>query len=459
MSHDDAPAIDGAALAEFLSERRWFTSGKQIAGARVIEWVPLLGEPALAVVLVEVSFVGGTHSVVQLLVGTRERRDDDATIAADGQQEIYEALTAPAEVPQLVARIRASTDIEDHVTTVECRAAVGAEAFDPMPTTARTLDAQQSNTSVVLDERMILKAYRRLEPGVHPELEVLRTLEEHGFTHAPRLFGWYACHGGPIEATLGVLQEFRPDARDGWEMALELLRDEQGDRLVPRLADLGTATGVLHATLAAATDDPAFAPEEFTPQALALMCATLDEFAIDLIDGLPSDPVTEPLRRRRDDLRTAIRNASNATGLGRRIRTHGDLHLGQALWSDGQWVLIDFEGEPARPIHERRRKHSPLRDVAGLMRSVGYVAAVADREGIALPPRWESDARDAVLTGYLAAAEPSGLMPTMRATLDDLLGLYELEKAVYELQYEREYRPDWVDIPVAAILAMIDGDA
>ena len=133
-----------------------------------------------------------------------------------------------------------------------------------------------------------------------------------------------------------------------------------------------------------------------------------------------------------------------------------DLHLGQALLSDDEWHLIDFEGEPARPANERRRKRSPLRDVAGLVRSLDYaVGAARLHHDTDVPDAWLPAARTAVLDGYFAVVEPTGLLPPTSAMIDEVLGLYELEKAVYELRYELAHRPDWVAIPAAAIAALL----
>jgi trehalose synthase-fused probable maltokinase len=308
----------------------------------------------------------------------------------------------------------------------------------------------------MFDQRMILKCYRRLEAGVNPELEVLRFLDAHDFPHTPPLLGWFEHRGRLMDTTLGMLQEFRPGP-DGWELVLGALREGRGDAVLPMLVHLGAATGELHATLASERVDPAFVPEEVSPEGLALMSASLDELTAGLFTDLPDDPAVAPIAGRCDEIRDRLRIISKSRGLGRKIRVHGDLHLGQALWSGGAWSLIDFEGEPARPVNERRRKRSPLRDVAGLLRSIDYVAASARlHHGADVPEGWRGRARAAVLDGYYAVVEPTGLLPPGSAVTDEVLALYELEKAVYELRYELEHRPDWVAIPVAAIAELLD---
>jgi trehalose synthase-fused probable maltokinase len=138
------------------------------------------------------------------------------------------------------------------------------------------------------------------------------------------------------------------------------------------------------------------------------------------------------------------------------IRHHGDYHLGQVLWTGSDWVVLDFEGEPARSLAERRRKRSPLRDVAGMLRSFAYAASAATiTDGIEAPEGWEQRARDEFLSGYLPAVEAQGLLPPSQEATERLLAIYELEKAVYELRYELDNRPDWVEIPVAGIVRLL----
>ncbi len=156
---------------------------------------------------------------------------------------------------------------------------------------------------------------------------------------------------------------------------------------------------------------------------------------------------------------TPSRQALSSIGAGGRvIRTHGDYHLGQTMLTDRGWVVLDFEGEPARSLPERRLKRSPLRDVAGMLRSFSYAAAGSRiLRGVDAPEGWEDRARGVFLEGYFERAEPS-LLPPGEAPTRQLLAVFELEKAVYELRYELNNRPDWVPIPVAGILRLLDGD-
>ena len=168
-------------------------------------------------------------------------------------------------------------------------------------------------------------------------------------------------------------------------------------------------------------------------------------------------PELEPIRGRGEEVRERLRMLSNLGGPGRVIRHHGDFHLGQTLWADGDWVILDFEGEPARSLPERRRKRSPLRDVAGMLRSFAYAASAAPLlRGIEPPEDWQARAREQFLAGYRATVDQS-LVPS-GSGMERLLLVFELEKAVYELRYELNNRPDWVKIPVAGILRLLDED-
>jgi trehalose synthase-fused probable maltokinase len=212
----------------------------------------------------------------------------------------------------------------------------------------------------------------------------------------------------------------------------------------------------MHAVLGSDSDDPAFAPEETSAESLGLLTATVDEEIESIFMDLPDDnPELEPIRGRGEEVREVLRMLTNLGGTGRVIRHHGDFHLGQTLWVDGDWVLLDFEGEPARSLPERRRKRSPLRDVAGMLRSFAYAASASPLlRGIEPPAAWEERARAEFLGGYRKTIDlhlvPSG------ASMDRLLRVFELEKAVYELRYELNNRPDWVKIPVAGIVRMLE---
>jgi maltokinase len=208
--------------------------------------------------------------------------------------------------------------------------------------------------------------------------------------------------------------------------------------------------------LGSASEDPAFSPEETSSESLGLLTATVDEEIESIFLDLPDDdPELEPIRGRGEEVRERLRMLTNLGGSGRVIRHHGDFHLGQTLWADDDWVVLDFEGEPARSLPERRRKRSPLRDVAGMLRSFAYAASASPLlRGVETPVAWEERARAEFLDGYRKTIDqhlvPSG------TSMDKLLRVFELEKAVYELRYELNNRPEWVKIPVAGIVRMLE---
>jgi trehalose synthase-fused probable maltokinase len=256
-----------------------------------------------------------------------------------------------------------------------------------------------------------------------------------------------------MDATLGILQEFVA-GEDGWDRALATM-DSEPERFLDSLHRLGEVTGRMHAVLGSDSDDPAFCPEETSAESLGLLTATVDEEIESIFMDLPEgNAELEPIRGRGEEVRERLRMLTNLGGAGRVIRHHGDFHLGQTLWADDDWVVLDFEGEPARSLPERRRKRSPLRDVAGMFRSFAYAAsATALLHGTEPPVAWEERARAEFFDGYRKTVDqhlvPSG------ASMDKLLRVFELEKAVYELRYELNNRPDWVKIPVAGIVRML----
>ena len=317
------------------------------------------------------------------------------------------------------------------------------------------IGAEQSNTSLVFDSAVILKAFRRLEPGDNPELEMLRFLSARGSEH-PRPGGWYEYEGRRHDATLGVVQRFVEGGRDGWELALDELGSDP-EAFPERLTALGDVVGRMHTALGSDPSDPAFAPEEPSAEGLGIITATIDEQIEQAFLDLPRDePSVEPILGRGEEVRDRLRLLSHLGAGGRLIRHHGDLHLGQTLLADAGWIVLDFEGEPARPLRERRRKRSPLRDVAGMLRSFSYAASAAEISAASGPRRLgRARRRTAFLEGYFAAVDPS-LLPPGRAATEQLLSIFELEKAVYELRYELDNRPDWVHIPVAGILRLLE---
>jgi maltokinase len=453
--------LDDQGLREWIGVQRWYASkSRAIAGIEIVENVALREEPLLLLTLVQTRFATGTHELYQLLLtlepATRraEEKNGGAVIAVVGGCAVRDALADPPQATELLRRIRSGDDIEtpDGSFSFYCAdPEVGVADDAPV----RLMGVEQSNSSLVFDERLVLKVFRKLEPGVNPELEMLRFLTSHGFENIAPLKGWYEYEGHALSSTLGVAQTYLPDAVGGWELALDEISSAP-ETFLDRLGTLGAVTAQLHNVLASDAGDPAFSPEEPSQEALSLLTATVDEDIERIFVRLPDDERMAPIAGRGQDVRERLAARSQIGVGGRVIRTHGDYHLGQTLCTPERWVIIDFEGEPARPLPERRQKRSPVRDVASMLRSFAYVtSAVEILRGRVAPPDFELRARERFLEEYLASVDVT-LLPSGDAAIASLLSIYELEKAIYELQYELNNRPDWVVIPVAGIRRLLE---
>ena len=457
----DLSHLDGEDFRDWIVAQRWFGSkSREVAAIEIAECVVLREDsPMLSLALVEARFGEGTHETYQVPLGQRPASDgwDERVIAAAGGVTIYDALADPACGRELLHRMRSGSEETEEEGTLRFRWAESAAAGLGGTVDVRPVGVEQSNSSIVFGEALILKAFRRVEPGVNPELELLSFLSERDFPNIATLAGWYEYEGRFIDATLGILQEYLAGARDGWELALEEIGSDP-DGFLERLRDLGTVTGALHTVLGSDSSRPDFAPDEPSQEALSLLTADVDEQIERIFVDLPESEALEPIAGRGQDVREKLQALSHIGAGGRVIRTHGDFHLGQTMQSGRGWVILDFEGEPARPLPERRLKRSPLRDVAGMLRSFSYVTAGAGLlRGIGAPDGWEERARAAFLDGYFERVDPA-LLPPGEAPTRQLLSVFELEKAVYELRYELNNRPDWVAIPVAGIVRLLDAD-
>src|SRR3954465_11842326 len=457
----DISALDEGTFQEWVVAPRWFGSkAREVAHIDVAECIPLREEvPQLALALVEARFGEGTHETYQVPLGLRPAGEgwSERVIQEAGGWTVYDALADPAAGRELLHRMRSNSEFQVGQDEFIFRWAPNAGAGLGGTVDVRPVGVEQSNSSIVFGDELISKAFRKGEPGVNPELELLRFLSAHGFPHIASLAGWYEVEGRLIDATLGILQEFLLGFRDGGELALDdLVSDPEG--LLDKLGALGTVIGELHTALGSDNSDPAFSPDEPSTEALAILVADVDEQIERVFLDLPETEATAPIRGRGQDVREKLAALSHVNAGGKVIRPHGDLHLGQTMLGDRGWVVLDFEGEPARPLPERRLKRSPLRDVAGMLRSFSYVTAGAKLlRGVEAPAGWEQRARDRFLERYYEAVDGALLPPGQQAT-DQLLAVFETEKAVYELRYELKNRPDWVGIPVAGIVRLLDAE-
>lgn len=390
--------------AELLRTRRWFRAkARRVREVEERDRVEVGGAPLC---LWEARFEDG-GAEVYLVAGEQDALD-------------------PAP---LLRAIESGLRVEGERGAFVFRAARGFAGGPPLEV-ARPVGGEQSNSSFALDRRFFLKIFRRLEAGPSPELEVLRFLEERtDFRRAPRFLGAIEYESGAFRATLGVLESFVESDGDLWAYTLA---NRPGAEVWQRL---GLTTRELHRALASRREDPAFAPEPVARADLAAWSASFERLVgeVAALAGRRLLGLERPLIERARALA-----ALDPRGLVK-SRVHGDYHLGQVLRARSGFVIFDFEGEPARPLAERRRKHAPAHDVAGMLRSIGYAALVSRPRAAAASP-WEDEARRGFLEGY-------GLEPEDRP----LLEILELEKAVYEVGYEINHRPDWVDVPLAAV--------
>lgn len=438
------------ALRSFLPRQRWYPGSTEPSSVAVLAEEPLrAGPPSLVDLLVDAD--GERYQVTVGLRPAAERPDflrgrDDAIIGEvdgpDGSLVAYEAILDPELAVALLDVVTGSRETAER---------------------ARPVGGEQSNSSLVYDDRLILKVFRRLHPGPNLDVEVTAALAGHGFDHVARPLGVLTRKHHGQDFDLAVLQPFLVGGADGWALALTSLRDLFGvgdTQPVPIITEdmtapppavdpahaggdfaaeanrLGVITAEMHAAMASA-----FGSEHGDAREWA---ARIDEQvrAVSHPAFSPADarPIVDGLRRVHDP--------------GACIRVHGDYHLAQVLRTDAGWFVLDFEGEPARPPEERRQRSSPLRDVAGMLRSLHYASEVAsiDRdEGChELASKWEARNRKAFLDGYVRVAAKAGLLPDPAGT-EAVLAAFELEKAVYELGYEQAYRPDWQAIPLTAL--------
>ncbi|HEX8133309.1 MAG TPA: phosphotransferase, partial [Actinomycetes bacterium] len=315
----------------------------------------------------------------------------------------------------------------------------------------RLVGGEQSNSSLVFGNRLILKLFRRLEPGENPELEVTRALAAAGFEASVAPLGWIEGLG----STLGLLQRFYPGSVEGWRLAVERVADhygsERGDpgNFAGEAAALGRLTAELHAAMATALPKVT----EGQPDMGRLSARLLGQLT-QVVALVPA------LADHRDTIQEVYAKAEAAGGGSRHLqRIHGDYHLGQVLRVSDRWMVIDFEGEPVRSLEERRRLASPLQDVAGMLRSFDYAAfqplVLAGSDLAATDGRataWIGANRSAFLEAYREAAGDAGWLA------DDhelLLRALELDKAVYEVMYEARHRPSWLPIPLGGIRRLL----
>ncbi|MGW4984314.1 maltokinase N-terminal cap-like domain-containing protein [Streptomyces mirabilis] len=437
------------ALAVWLPRQRWFAgtgsllSDVSVTAVHRFTTDPQGAAPFGAFVLVRARDSAGTDAASHLvplgLDGAAPGCDDAAVVATVGNLTVYDALQDPRLVNALIRHTTHGLDLDGVRYRAEAPGCTPPAGDLPV----RPLGAEQSNSSVVAGEQYILKVFRRLGPGPSPDLMLHRMLRDAGSAHVTPLIG--AVEDSGTGTTYATLQRFLPQATDGWAAALTavsaLREDPAGGDFTAQAQSLGRAVAAVHRDLARAAGERMLRPEDY--RRLSRTFLQRLERSLALAERLA------PYRSRLRAVFTAVAALEPAPHSVAHL-THGDLHLGQTLRTAEGWLLLDFEGEPLASDAERARRHSPLRDVAGMLRSFDYAAhhglVGTAPQGEAEGARsWAAGNRQAFLEGYVAGGG--------RAVTDclTLLRAYELDKAVYEVLYETQHRPSWAWIPLRAL--------
>jgi maltokinase len=446
-----------AELSEWLPAQRWFAGkDRPVTAVRPLSTTALCeGDPVLLHTIVEVE-QGDRREPYQLLIGSGGNLPEQAGaswIGTGGGTACYEATNDP--------------DLTGHLLDLIARGErIGSLRFEHEPDVelaeglrARPITSEQSNTSLVYGSQYILKLFRKLSAGPNPDLVLHRALKEVGCEHIAQPLGSITgeLDGEPV--TIGMLQQFMPDAVDGWAMATtsvrdlmadpELRPDQLGGDFAGEAQRLGQAVANVHADLQRALGQQEADAAEFdrTVQAMRTRLDTVVAAVPELGEHAPA-------------LRAAFEKIRDSDAPVFVQHVHGDLHLGQVLRTVHGWLLIDFEGEPAAPAAERAALRSPLRDVAGMLRSFDYAAhqmLVGQPEDAKLTERameWARRNRAAFCEGYAEAAAGSIGDPRGHG---ELLRAFELDKAVYEVAYEHANRPEWAAVPLSSIARITTG--
>ncbi len=491
LSRHDLEQVAPALLA-YLQRQRWFGSrGRPVAGFEV-EDVATLREagPTVLLVLATVAFEDGGRERYSLPLGVRpgpasEFFDPEKVVTEiggdAGPAAVVDALGDPEASAALWELIATGAVVATDAGELRCRGDGIAPGVDPA--SIRPLGREQSNSSLVRGDTELLKWFRRVEEVRSPELEMTEALTGAGFTAVPAPLGVAEYERPGAEAVLlALVQPYLHNGTEGWALALSSLRDlyaeaeergvgdaeaalrhveEQGATFLPEAARLGEVTADMHLALASDRVPASMRAEPVTPEILGAWADAMVRELDQLLGG--ADPVLEPLRERRVAVVEGFEALRRIDAGGLAIRVHGDYHLGQTLRTDTGWTVLDFEGEPALGVVERRALSSPLRDVAGMLRSFDYAAAAALAERTEHDPdlveklqrqgaTWAEANRRLFWGAYLARVGDHPLLPRGAEDTLTLRRAWELRKAVYEVGYELGHRPDWVDTPLRFLL-------
>jgi len=440
------------ALPAYLVQQRWFGArSRRIKDVEVVDTIPI----ANAVLKVaDVSYQTGEGETYVL------------PLCSNGDGEVIDALSQPAFNHLLldaIARRRRFRGTVGDVITLPTPHLARLRSSDE-DLAPRLSTAEQTNNSVVFGERLIMKLFRKVEDGIQPDMEMSRFLTEVGFPNIAVLAGVAIYRRDRRRnAALAMLQAYVPNQGDAWSHALRELATEDGvvERYRPFAELLGKRSAEMHLALASRPDDPAFAAEPTLTGDARSAYQSIRSLAVQVLPlvrqrlermseaaGGDAELVLDSWERLHARLRGLLTRPISA----RRIRCHGDYHLGQVLFTGGDFVIVDFEGEPARPLRERRLKRWALKDVAGMLRSFDYAGLAAEAP---LGEEWARAASQAFLQAYVETAQGSPFLPRDDEERELLLDAMLIEKALYELRYELDHRPEWVHIPLRGLANMV----
>jgi maltose alpha-D-glucosyltransferase/alpha-amylase len=503
-----------AQLPAFLVQQRWFgAKARQIRATHVADVIPVAGGSAL-LLIVRVSYATGGDEVYAVPVTQAAESDSNVLTvqAADGGSPVVlkDALSDTLFLSALLDFVHGESSVEGEHGVLRGRRTSAYSALAPSTPASlapKALRAEQSNTSVVYGDRLILKLFRRLEEGINPDLEVGTFLTEVAhFKSIPQLAGSleYQSRDGKVMVQ-GILQAFVANQGDAWRHTLASLDDFYGDiqkhfagaseiavaddqsasaadfagRSLNSYSNsaklLGRRTAEMHLALSTDSRNLAFDPEPFTSEfqvalerSLAELTGRVFELLREKKTSLPAGPreKADALSEKEPEILARFRSALSHPIHAVRTRIHGDYHLGQVLFTGSDFVIIDFEGEPARPLFERRLKRSPLQDVAGMLRSFHYAAfspllgadAMSPQDVARLSPWadfWNARISAVFLDSYFETCGHATFLPKDPSELQSVLNLHLMEKAVYELGYELNNRPGWVGIPLQGIWKLL----
>ena len=529
QADENIKALEERVLGGYLIKMRWFGGkGRIMEGIRVVKnaRIPLPEDHAL-ILLIEVSYDSGLPETYQLPVAFA--KGESATKIADnfpqavicrlkvGQEEgiLYDAIYGNELQQVIIQKMSANQSISLKNSKIEFYGNKNLKRHVQNQTkiTPRVLSGEQSNTSVIFDNRYFLKMFRKVDRAINPDLEIVHFLTEHAkFKNVPAFVGaveWKYENEGMV---MVLMQEVIEGSTDAWTYMIDRLDDfneriltEKGERVLPEMVGsildpvgyedipdemkellegavaegahlLGIRTGEMHLALASGTDLPNFRPEAYSLHYQRSLYAGLQSLVRGTFHNQMrnlsklSDEArveAEEVLSMKDDILNIFKNIYKRKIDVEKIRIHGDYHLGQVLFTGKDFIITDFEGEPARSYSERRLKRSPLRDVAGMIRSFHYAAyggllldnQIRKEDINHLVPyaeQWFHYMSGFFMKAYLETVKDSSFIPKSREDLNTLMTTFRLEKAVYELNYELNNRPDWVIIPLRGIKALVE---